>query len=73
MKNLYVIDRIFDDYVKIENIETKKSFDILKTQIEGECIESNVLVKINDKYVYSEVETNIRTNFIENLSKGLWN
>ncbi len=73
MENLFVIDRIIGEIVLLENLATKEIFEVKKSQVVGDCIESSVYVKTLDKYVYSEIETQKRNVYIKDLSKSLFN
>lgn len=72
MKNLFVIDRIENDTVIMQSLETEENINVFKSFIVGEIKESNVYFKENDKYIYSPDETRKRLEYINNLTKGLW-
>ncbi len=70
---LFVIDRIIDDIVIIENMQTLEIMEIKKYQVIGSCDEANVLIKNADNYVFSQEETVKRTNYIKDISNSIWN
>lgn len=72
MLELFVIDRINENIVCIQNINTKSMYNINKSKIIGECKESNIYVKKGDIFEYSINETNKRKKYIEDLTKNLW-
>lgn len=72
MKNLFIIDRIENDIVIMQSLETEENINVFKSFIVGEIKEKNVYLKENDKYIYSPDETKKRLEYINNLTKGLW-
>lgn len=68
---IYVIDRIIDDFVIIQGNDMK-AITIKRNEIVGFCKEGNVLIKNKEKYFFSQEETEKRINIIKDLTKSLW-
>ncbi len=73
MKSFFVIEKIIGEFVVIENLENGNIITVNKSDIVGECTESNVLIKTYNNYVYSYEETVKRTKYIKDLANSLWN
>ena len=66
----YAVDRIIDDIVVLENIETKEKKEVNIANVPKTIKEKNILIYINGKYIIDKEEEKIRTlRIIEKLNK----
>lgn len=60
----YVIDRIEENILVLENIETGNIIEVRKELIDGEVAENTVVIFDNDNYVISKEDENKRRESI---------
>ena len=68
---MYTVDRIEDNYVVIENRDTKEVFNILKSDLPFNIKEGDILDKCDDKYYINEEETKRIKNDIRSRFNSL--
>lgn len=61
----YAIDRIEEDYVICENIQTKEKIELKKVQLPSEIHEGSILKKINNTYTLEPMKEQERRKQIQ--------
>lgn len=69
----YAIDKIEDDIIVLENLETKEIKEVFQTQILGNPHEGAIVIKQEDSYVISEVEESSRRKMLKEKLERLKN
>lgn len=66
----YIVDRIYDDYVVLENYDTKEMTDIKKELLPDDIRDGNVLIYVNDTYyIDKSLEETRRISIQERFNK----
>lgn len=70
-ENKYIVDRIEENYVVLENGKDNV-FNVKKSDIIGNIKEGDILYIKDNLYFIDERITELRKKEIDNLMKGLW-
>lgn len=69
--NKYIVDRIEENYVVLENGKDNV-FNVKKSDIIGNIKEGDIVYIKDNLYFIDEKATKVRKEEIDNLMKGLW-
>ena len=70
-ENKYIVDRIEENYVVLENGKDNV-FNVKKSDIIGNIKEGDIVYIKDNLYFIDERATKVRKEEIDNLMKGLW-
>lgn len=70
-ENKYIVDRIEENYVVLENGKDNV-FNVKKSDIIGNIKEGDIVYIKDNLYFIDEKATKVRKEEIDNLMKGLW-
>ncbi len=65
MIEIFVVDRIENDLVILQNLASKEFYDISKDMVIGDYKEKSVVIKKGNEYIFSEEETIKREHYIK--------
>ena len=71
MEEIYIVDRIEENYIVLED-NKGNIININKDEISENINESDVLIKIDNKYTVDKDKTNFRKENINKILKSLW-